>query len=604
MKRAAVAIGVEKYPAANLPTLQAAVSGAHDFAKWSVDNDCETKVITDENAPVTVYRVVEAVKEFVDRQGDEMIDQLILYFAGHGVNKSYDEQWLLSSAPVMTGEAINLPVSVSVARYVSAIPHVVFFSDACRTAADTISAQTVEGASAFPNYSRKALPSQVDVFYGSLPGHPTQEYKDAGDASANYEALYTKCLLEILNGEVPIVTEQLDEGGRSYRVLAAKPLGALLDDLVPKLAVKMKLKRNQEPNAIPVSELPLYVARFDESARVRQRGGGGSPGPRPELLRRTSLPFVVTTAAIADFHVSNVILKSSLPPPELTDSAGATRFAEDKQQLEKSDASGKVAFETGCGFSVVGKRVEAVLTGRWPVWDREVRPDGGLNFNLAPGEGMRSALVLIALEDAVCLLPTFRDYIGTLTFRDRELANVSYVPARNTKLWPIYEENASVVQEIRASIATAAYHGILQMERGSAKELANRWRQFKAIDPTLGIYSCYAFNQIGALDDIVSLAKHVREHLGVVPFDIRLLAQPAALQDPIRFRAAFPAADGEFPPSFPLLAQGWGLVGASGIELPEPLNQAQAHLLPSLWTLFDKPALPLLEEVLTLEAER
>ena len=66
------------------------------------------------------------------------------------MNVRYNEYWLLSGAPDDPQEAVKVASSVALARYCG-IPHVVLVSDACRTAAESIQAQNVEGSSIFPN---------------------------------------------------------------------------------------------------------------------------------------------------------------------------------------------------------------------------------------------------------------------------------------------------------------------------------------------------------------------------------------------------------------------------------------------------------------------
>ncbi len=99
--RAAVVIGVNK--AGDLPVLRAAISGARDVAKWLQTEGFEVKLLIDDRGPVRARDVFLDVSEFVNRG---TLDQLVIYFAGHGfLNPGRGEVWLLSDAPENAGEA-------------------------------------------------------------------------------------------------------------------------------------------------------------------------------------------------------------------------------------------------------------------------------------------------------------------------------------------------------------------------------------------------------------------------------------------------------------------------------------------------------------------
>ncbi len=143
--RAAVLIGVDR--AGALPQLKDAAAGALRMKAWAEAQKFDACVaVTDKTTPVDVRTIKAAIREIID---DGPPDQLIIYFAGHGVNLGYSEYWLLSDAPADPNEAINVNGSAELAHR-GKIPHVVFISDACRTAAEGIQAQSVLGSVIFP----------------------------------------------------------------------------------------------------------------------------------------------------------------------------------------------------------------------------------------------------------------------------------------------------------------------------------------------------------------------------------------------------------------------------------------------------------------------
>ncbi len=77
---------------------------------WAVDQGMvdppNAQLITDANGkkvgPLEIY---ECIEKIIDGPG---VDQLIIYFAGHGVNIERGERWLLSDAPRQWAAAVNM----------------------------------------------------------------------------------------------------------------------------------------------------------------------------------------------------------------------------------------------------------------------------------------------------------------------------------------------------------------------------------------------------------------------------------------------------------------------------------------------------------------
>lgn len=222
MKRAAVIIGVGQ--SGQLPVLQAAHKSAWAMKDWADAQGIDVvRVFTDEKGPLGPEPIKETVYELVDMAN---VEQLILYFSGHGINRITDEYWLLSNAPREREAAVNVSGSMASAGF-SSIPHVVFISDACRTAPETIEASGVEGTNLFPNEYRAGKEAKIDVFYACTLGHPAYEIRDAEEAAAGYSSLYTKALLCALHGEVPKIIVPEDPSQRDLK-LAGKEFYGLI----------------------------------------------------------------------------------------------------------------------------------------------------------------------------------------------------------------------------------------------------------------------------------------------------------------------------------------------------------------------------------------
>src|SRR4051794_33660447 len=108
MVRAGVFIGVDR--TGNLQPLRDAAAGARRMYLWALSqgmkDGAQAKLITDaNNGHVDPDQIYRAVKTIIQGPG---VDQLVIYFAGHGVSINRSEQWLLSDAPERTSAAVNL----------------------------------------------------------------------------------------------------------------------------------------------------------------------------------------------------------------------------------------------------------------------------------------------------------------------------------------------------------------------------------------------------------------------------------------------------------------------------------------------------------------
>ena len=103
------------------------------------------ELITDAKSPASV--TLSSRRRQITEPG--FIEQLIVFFSGHGINTGILEQWLLSRAPDDPGAAVDVKASEFSARFCG-VGHAAFISDARRTAADSIQAQRVTGPASFP----------------------------------------------------------------------------------------------------------------------------------------------------------------------------------------------------------------------------------------------------------------------------------------------------------------------------------------------------------------------------------------------------------------------------------------------------------------------
>lgn len=254
MKTAVVAIGVDKVRPPFVP-LQAAAAGAQKFAAWGESQGFDVFRLCDSaGARVTVAEVTKTIQQVIDAG---VYLKLFVYFSGHGVLLAPgSEVWLLSDAPDVSGEAVNLTQSLLYARFCG-LEHVVFISDACRTPPTFFgTTHALTPVSIFPFLTpRPGLPP-IDVFYATLPGSPAFEVK----AANGYEGGLTNCVLEAFNGKVPALVQELNLGGKGRWVVGTSRMKNHLERVVPEFARANGANSPQDPDIRIESTWPAFFS--------------------------------------------------------------------------------------------------------------------------------------------------------------------------------------------------------------------------------------------------------------------------------------------------------------------------------------------------------
>jgi hypothetical protein len=564
MKRAAVLIGVEK--TGGLPRLKAARKGAEDMAAWTQAQGFATHLITDAAGPVDVATIRAKIRELVDPGN---LDQLLVYFAGHGVNIRFGEFWLLSDAPVDADQAVNVAGAEALARRCG-IPHVIMLSDACRTAAEGVQAQSIDGSAIFPNVDPSGLEKSVDLFFAATLGAPSHEVRDPQDSSKRYSAVYTDELLFALAGKYPesLVTDPAD----GMLVLRPRPLKKQLERKVPARIAQLL------GNAVPVTQTPDARITSDDDAWLAR-----FPAAPPDIANESmgfpaapvSTPIAPPSLATATRVALRAAVSSATPVGDALDvlRVGGGRVVAD-EVIRDAQAFGPPHFETQCGFKVRGALVRAAFIDKGSV---DLFDDSLLRVNLP---GQPASNVLIELTDGRgVLLPAIQDFVASLSFEDGELRNVAYEPSDNTSRWQMYAAQRDEMSALRSLIASSARVGGFRLDRDDAPQLTERIRFAKGIDPTMALYAAYSYHNLGRRDLIRDMTRYVRDDIGVTFFDLAMLAGDKISPDPASQRIF---------PFVPMLAQGWSLLDAFAIRLPDSLARLRHSVGTSLWTVFDE----------------
>lgn len=572
MERAAVLIGVSR--TGGLAPLQAVASGVEAMAGWAAAQGIAPHRVvrlSDEGGqPVRAAHIKDAVRALCDAG---TVDQLVLYFAGHGVNMRYAEYWLLSGAPADTQEAVNVAGSVELARHCG-IGHVVIVSDACRTAAGRIDAQNVTGSEVFPNTGAAGAERPVDIFFAATLGHESLEVKDPAESAATYRGVFTESLVSALSGQQPDVIERLDDAA----LVRPRPLKRFLArDVDRRLRVaRVALAVFQEPDARITSDDDAWVSRLALSEiapsvptpppEVGMPGGGGAQAGEGGEVSAHETPVERSRRALR----STLGMGAARVPGSMPGSSGA-------EDLPAGPAAPEAA-EGPAGFVVHGASVVTAES-----WQCTLHVAGDDRVVVTGFDGSRAADVLLTFDDgSAVVLPALSDRVARLTFGEGELRDVSLSSMAS------YDDHAdhadprsgeAELRTLRGVLADSSRSGLFRLEGDEADVLARRMQLAGAIDPTLALYAAYAYDDLRRLDHIVQMGAALRADLGVRLFDVALLAGD--------LDGGTPRADDDVFPSTPMLARGWATLRARGIRLDPAYDGIEAHLLPSLWTLLD-----------------
>lgn len=567
MRRAVLAIGVDV--CGRLPRLRDAARGAERFAAWARARGvaaADRKLLTDGAGPVTADAVKRALRELVG--GDDPPDQLLVYFAGHGVNLGYSEYWLLSDAPSDAQAAVNVAGSEVLARYCG-VPHVAFFSDACRTAADTVQAQRVTGSEIFPTDQVNELENPVDQFYACTLGRPALEARDVAANAARFAALYTDALLCGLSG---CVTDVIDGGGEGHDGAAGHVRPRLLKPWLTRAVPQRIAALGLEHRAIQIPDARIASEPTASLAHI----AGDAAGPECTCavdyedvrVRRGARPPEPVSASSAN----GALLRAALAAPHRLDRALQAGVR------QATPAAAHVARDVGTllrapmrhapGFTFQGDEVLAAHAAEATVQLAGDAPSTRVDvLDARPG-----ATVLFALASGkVALLPALPRHAVDVVFDQGELVAVGYDdPA-------LPESQRARGASVRAVLAAALRAGTIELEARDAEALA----ELAAQDVALATYAAHVLDAPAYKPLLQALAHALEAGVGAVPFDLAL--------------AVGLLERGRGTPTIltpmPQLTRGWALLRARRVPLPRALDPLRVLLRPSPWTLFGHDAL-------------
>ena len=595
MRRAGVFIGVDR--TGQLQTLNDAAAGAERMHQWALgqgmSDGTQAILLTDRGGKkVTPDMIFDAIKSVIDGAG---VDQLLVYFAGHGVNINRSEHWLLSEAPVKGNAAVNVAGTVDQARY-SGVPYVVFVSDACRTAPDGIQAQNVRGVDVFPNEAGSDRAQPVDQFFACRLGKTAAEVRDPAAAANGFSALYTAALLDALSGQAPSLLEAGTEAGDTARYVKPARLRDFLDTEIPRRIVAANLvgRVNQSPDAIVLAH-GNWLSRVDgvvettaTPTRSSRRGRPGMGMDAPAAAPPAMAPGAPGAAATMRELVRVAVTDSPAAlVTAISNAAAVPGVAEMAATAARVAAPfGPDHHETQCGIKVMGARIEefVIAQGRAEFANAE-----GNDLRVFPAT-MAESMLLVFASGKGAVVPVVPGFLTALTFDGDELVDVALEPSTNNPRWYDYQARVGELRALRGFVSAASQLGRFRLEGPEALAIAQRMQWAKGVDPALALYAAYAYRDLQQLDRLREMSMFLRNDLGCGLFDVAMLARQ------LKGKAIDRQTD--VVPFVPMLAQGWDLVDAAGVRLHPKLDGLRASVGESLWSLFGRTGVAVLRDTL------
>lgn len=574
-RNVAVAIGICN--AKPLPFMGGALTGARDFHEWASRLGYESRLVTDEAKPVTVTVLRSALEAALSPLG-QPIHRFLIYFAGHGqIREAEEGLWLLSD---WNQELKAVAVEALKRRlYMHDIEQLAIFSDSCRSLPPTITAADLVPEAVLGRGPQGVVQPAIDKFVAAQDG--SVAFMVPGPTPEEDRCIFSGVLMEGLWGARPEAFSIHDSS-----LVTSRSLGKFLKTEVPKRAQVYNC--DLKPSVSPT---------FPEGDDIYFGGFGIDAKPSPPILPAWPPPTVVSRMGVA-----TTVMRSAMGEVGV---AGTRKSSGTLNRIRNQPRP--TGFETRAGFAVEGGEIRAIWTRIGVI----AEPHGSANWwRLRHDQSsilVRPEPVLIEFQDDIFAATTaIPEFISSILRDERGMLAQVYRPVT-------YGPGAPPIED-------AAEFAIAKMEADSlriddAADLAVKLREFKHVDPVLGVVSAYLYDSIGDLDNIRRMAYYYTYHAQPIPYDIALLGQldaewrngllwvhvpsveaaaakTAAEHANIWTYEATPAASGPVAGLWPWMRQGWLFLdepSENGIALIRPeLNGLLKHLRLSRFTTFSK----------------
>jgi hypothetical protein len=505
----ALALGVAK--AKSLPRLPGALNGARAFGNWANTLGYETHVVTDDLAPVTIDTLRAVLQDILE----EPIARLILYFAGHGLIREAEQGlWLLTDW-LDTLRAVHVELlKRNLYRY--PVDQISIISDACRSSAVdiTLADLTFDGVLNRGPKDFDTIPP-IDKFVATLDGAET--YMIPGKRPAQHRCLFSGVLMEGLWG-----IDQTAFDPERHKV-TSRSLAAFLEEQVP---ARAKLYgRAVNPQTSPLFRAPTDIYLDSPPPMAPQF----APWPDPDSLLDDAAAEEAGEAAAdaseggaqqllefdeevqpVEFYIGSSVTHRVLwrTPDQLEGQTPSSAMHD--QLVQSRPPRGQVGFFTAgtpvrTAWTPKDVNVDTYPDGNWrQLRDKQPRDQHSPLSHPAP--------LLFELDDHLYAAATALPNFAASLLSD----------ARGV--------SALVYHEIHApDLAYRTEDLLAEMEDGALRadqklDLAADLREFKHVDPVLGVISSYLYDSIGDIDSIRRMASFYVLNQQPIPYDVAMLA--------------------------------------------------------------------------------
>lgn len=557
-RNVAVAIGIGD--AKPLPFMGGALTGAREFHEWASRLGYESRLVTDEAQPVTVTMLRMALEAALSPLG-QPIHRFLIYFAGHGqIREAEEGLWLLSD---WNQELKAVAVEGLKRRlYMHDIEQLAIFSDSCRSLPPTITAADLVPDAVLGRGPRGVVQPAIDKFVAAQDG--SVAFMVPGPTPDEDRCIFSGVLMEGLWGARPEAFSMIEPDK-----VTSRSLGKYLKTEVPRRAQIYKCTLDPSVSPTFPEGDDIYFGGFDIDAR-----------PPPPTFPAWPLPTVVKNMGFATTVMNHTM-----------DEAVKARTRKSSSTLNRiRNQPRPTGFETRAGFAVEGGTIRAVWTRHAVMAEPHGAPNWWRLWHDRESILVQPEPVLIEFEDDLFAATTaIPEFISSLLRDERGMLAQVYRPVT-------YGPGAP-------PIGDAAELAIAKMETDSlriddAADFAVKLREFKHIDPVLGVVSAYLYDSIGDLDNIRRMAYYYTCNAQPIPYDIALLgqldaewrdgslwghvppvragaAQTAAEHAKVWTHGATPAASGPVAGLWPWMRQGW-------LFLDDPSDKGRALIRPEL----------------------
>lgn len=575
LRKAAVVIGVGNVGDGLFTPLNSA-EVAKAFKEKILDkNGYDIELVTDSERPVKASDVEEAINKFVSNP--PTYDLLLIYFCGHGFWHARSDHWLLSGAPTLTSQAVNLNGAMDLARY-SGIPNVIFISDACRSISHTRQGSQIRGIDAFPNYSEVTHISKIDYLKATSEDRAAYEIDGKSVLTSALTLAYespSNEIVRIINNVHVVPNRQLEN------FLQSK-VNELLKGTNKTQQIEVNVPSNDDVFiSIVLGEIP--------------QDGRDIPSPSPDVDNIGVAAAMLVNDALS---VKTGLFYADDPLREFKDDLlrefKLATLKPVSQRLPQGDIE---QIKSHTGFLIHGTVVDrSVCTNGQENATCEIlaHGDGNKNPGVIEVRNVKPAVsISVQMENGKCaIFAAIYGYIGHIIVDAQGVSNVSYIPSADNDIFESkyyerlmgYQSKKQRIDYFRSIVALAIDHNTFRIQnKNEAKKLAQQIRTDKATDPTLGIYAAHAYYQSGNEKEVLDVLKFMRKDLHADLFDVNALASRQLNQK--KDNSKMPIV-----PFCPMLTQTWSLLRPRGIIISPIFDELTPYLCNSLWTTFQSEA--------------